>query len=533
MAKPVARRPATPPGPAHRRGTAMALLAAIVVLTVIVFAPLASFEFVEWDDPENLVRNAYLALPWSEAVGHFWGHFHFGSYIPVTRSLWASLWRISSDPGLFHLANLAVHLANVLLLYGLLGRLGFGMWGAGAGALLFAIHPLPVEPVAWVTGMKALLSMAWMLAGLLLSIEVLRPRPGARPAAPFGWATACFALAMLSKATAVLAPLLVVVIGLGLGASWRRMLPLVALWVALAVPIVIATRLAEAQVSVVTEVPLGSRPLIMADAYGFYLRKLVAPFALSPDYGRTPGRMMGDPMRYGHALAAVVVAALAVWAGRRRRWPAVAAAVFAVALLPVSGVVPFVYQNTSTVADRYMYFAMIGPSMALAWALDTWRGRVPRAVAAAVLLALAVLSARQAPIWRNTTTLFEQVLSVNPRSAIAHNNLGIVVGRQGRLDEAIHRFRAALALEPTLSDAHNNLGFTLYMKGHPDSAITECRAAVRAFGRNAQARKNLGLLLSAYGDPEEAKLHLREAIRLAPFDTTSRGALQRLDARGR
>ena len=528
------KAPSRPPsGPSGAR--VVATITLVLAVTVCVFAQVATFEFVQWDDPSNVSQNPYLALPFAEAVGHFWRHLHFGSYIPVTRTLWVMLWKLSPQPGVFHVANLVVHLANVLLVFVLMRRLGLAALGAGAGALLFAIHPVQVEPVAWVTGMKDVLGMFFTLLALTLAIPYLRPS-GATGAPPhttaIGLSTVCFMLAMLSKATAVTLPLLVIPLAFALGSSWRRVLPVAAVWAGLALPLVLATRAAESQVSNMLQVPLASRPLVMADAFGFYLVKLFVPLGLSPIYDRPPGVVMTDPMAYGFALVASGLAVLLVWSRRQSPWPAVAGAFFALALLPVSGLVTFVYQNTSTVADRYLYFAMLGPAIALAWGIGASRPTAAGwAAVGVVLLVLAGLSVRQVQYWRSDRALFERVLAINPRSAIGHNNLGLVLARQGRLDEAMRRFRVALEIQPTLANAHMNLGFALYLKGHPDSAIAESRAAVRAFPGGAQGRINLGLLLSRYGDPEEAKLHLREGLRLAPFDTAARGALERLESR--
>jgi hypothetical protein len=508
------------------------VIAILFGATAFVFWPVRHFEFVDWDDPDNISQNAYIRLPALQAIRYFWAHFYFASYIPLTRTAWTLLWHASPQPGSFHVANLLVHLGNVLLVFALLRQLRFSAVAAGGGALLFAVHPLQVEPVALATGMKDLLAMFFSLSALLLYLPWARVDEGEsiprKAVGVFALATACFLCAMLSKAAAVFLPLVAGILGLTVGGSWRRIGLSVAFWILLAVPCVQLTAMAESQTTVqLVPVPIWQRPWVALDAYGFYLYKLAMPFGLAPDHGRTPQWVLSHPPSPFVALPPAV-ALLLLW--RRSPWLRAAGAVFAASLVQVSGLVPFLHQNISTVADRYVYPAMLGAALAMA-AVITGAHRSRTAIAlCVVLLALAVASRIQVLHWRDTATLFEHGLRVNPRSSVAHTNLGVVRGKQRRLDEAYHHLRAAIQLNRRLPEAHGNLGHVLYLKGYPDSAIAEIREAIRLDPGLPWAHRNLGQLLGRYGNAAEAEWHLREALRLSPLDSAAAAALRTLQS---
>jgi tetratricopeptide (TPR) repeat protein len=556
----------TPRTPARREPSpwqGRAAIAIVLALTILVFRSVGGFDFVMWDDLKNVAENPYLRLPLPAAAAYFWTHFYYASYVPLTRTVWVALWQLSQEAGLFHLATLAFHLANVALVYALLRKLPFGAIAAGAGALLFAVHPVQVESVAWITALKDVLGTFFSLLALLLYVRHARIADDAARRSEairvYALATAAFVCALLSKASMVAVPLVAGILALALGRPLRRILPSIALWIGVTLPFVFVARLAERDILVTKFVPapIWVRPLVTADAYGFYLLKLIAPLRLAIDYGRRPELVLGTPFAFGAAAALVALAALLVAIRRRHPWLVTAAAIFAVGVLPVSGLVPFLYQNISTVADRYLYLAMLGPAIALAYAIDASRAAWVSIASAVALVVLAALSYQQAGHWRNTTTLFNQALRVNPKSwisninvgsgleehgrleeavthyraflanapaserHIAHYDLAVTLGKLGRRDEAIAHLRAALEISPDYADAHNELGHMLFLEGHRDSAIVEMREVVRLQPTNARAQRILGQVLQASGRTAEAEVHLREAARLEQRDSTA------------
>lgn len=534
--------------PARARALLMALIAAAVL---VVFGSTVRHGFVDWDDDIHLYDNPRLIPPSAEGLLKFWKAPYQKLYVPLTYTAWAAVaaaaraWKGGAgfDPAFFHAANVLVHAANAILVFLilelLLARAGppeerRRSLGALAGALLFAVHPLQVEPVAWATGMKDL------LAGFL-SLLALREHLRGRAVSAF----AAFALALLAKPSAVALPFVAAVVDVGLlrrapRSAARSLAP----WFLLAAAWVFVSRWAQPAEPELAG-PLWARPFIAGDALWFYLRKLAWPAALAPDYGRMPALQVRSPWLF----AAWIPAGALAWAAWRKGGVlACAFGVFAAGLLPVLGLAPFHHQLISTVADRYLYLSMLGPALALAWLVT---GPLAPGLAAAGLVALGALSFRQAAFWRDTGTIFERTLEVNPASASAlmnlgyglgkagdypramalyarlmalrpsgraRNNLGNILFWQGRIDEALAQYRLALdSREPSdVVDAHNNVGLMLSRKGDAAGAASHYAEALRLDPAYEKARNNLGLLLSSQGKTEEAEAQFRAALRAKP-----------------
>ena len=197
-------------------------------------------------------------------------------------------------------------------------------------------------------------------------------------------------------------------------------------------------------------------------------------------------------------------------------WLAAAAGVLVAGLLPVLGLVPFAFQAYSTVADRYMYIAMLGPALALAWGLTQLRQRWLAVGCVVVLGALGIGSMWQTRYWHDSVSLFEHALTVNPRSSVAHNTLGMVRAAQNRLAEATHYYTEALRLWPRNTQAYNNLGNALSRQGKTQEAIEQYTEALRFKPNSAQAHNNLGAALADQGRVAEAISHYTAALRLQP-----------------
>jgi tetratricopeptide (TPR) repeat protein len=326
-----------------------------------------------------------------------------------------------------------------------------------------------------------------------------------------------YVLAILAKPAAVVVPVVAFAVDVGLNrrsprASALRLLP----WLVLAAVAVVLAKTQQPDRLAGAATSLVARPLVALDALAFYAGKLVWPARLAIDYGRTPARVLASGAAYWTWLVpAAVVAALF-----RARWRrlTVAAAIFAAWLAPVLGLVPFAQQYTSTVADRYLYPAMLGVSLAVAAALAARRNVALRLGAGAIVTILAASSFVQSSRWRTSEALYRQALSVNPKSAAAHSNLASLLLADGQVEEAISHFDGALSSNPQYVPALIGNGNALVAGGRLPEAISELEEAVRVAPGLAEAHAHLAAALASAGRDDEAVQHLETAQRLRPDD---------------
>ena len=540
--------------PAHRGDGWGKILPMIILvfITVAVFWPVIDHQFLAYDDSVDVYKNPYLqARSWDNLM-HFWRYPYEGLYTPLTYTLYAlAAWTpalltanptevVVPDPRLFHSLNLLLHLLSVLTVWRILVLIlrhrrltGPGtniegkslplQWAACGGALLFAIHPIQVEPVAWVAGFKDVLFGLLSLVAIwhyLRYVDIKMQPSTDRPPHTrlhYGLATAAFVLALLAKPTAVVLPLIVWLLAAWCWrCSWRDQIAGLSVWVIIALAWGLLTRWVQPGTVLVFEPPVWARPLIAGDAVSFYLYKLVLPLGLGPDYGRSPQVLLEHGWMF---ITGLVPFALAGWLGFKRKklsWLVTAAGVFVISLLPVLGLISFGFQHYSTVADRYVYLAMLGPALALAWGLTLPKKKLAATCGAIVLGLFLLRSAWQIPYWHDTVTFFEHALQVNANSFLAHNNLGFVLAEQGQDVEAIDHLKEALRLEPESSITHLNLGSALERQGKSEEAIHHYNEALRIVPTYARAHTNLGVALAKQGQYDEAIEHHTEALRIEP-----------------
>jgi len=535
----------------------------LVLVPILIFGPAGKFGFVGWDDDIHVHNNRYLNPLTPENLLHFWRCPHEAMYIPMTFSAWALLGELSRaispggtafglNPSIFHYANLFFHICNVLLLFGLLklllggdektsGRLEAA---AGLGALLYGIHPLMAEPVIWISSLKDVLAGFFSLLALNLFIRyaraVARDRlfPGTFRNRRKRYATSSsifFALALISKASAV--PVLAIAWLLA-QFRWRsseltgRKSPLKALfhppfvllflWAGMALPVSFLAKFSERNIQLGYVAPFFTRILIALDGIAFYVYKLLLPFNLGIDYGRTPARVIAEGWICYSWIFPVLLTGFCLLAKHRRRWLSILGA-FVIGVLPTLGLVPHGYQAFSTVADRFLYVSMIAPSLALAWLFLRSRNRILDVGLVAIPFFCSILSFFQAKHWEGNTSLFRHAIRVNPHSHMAHYNLANALAEQNAPEEAIRHYRRALEIKPDYGWAHNNLGALLTKQGQPGEALRHYAAAFHLNPGNRQAYFNyysacndLGTLLAEKGDLAGARRYYGEAIRVKP-----------------
>ncbi|MFZ9596168.1 MAG: tetratricopeptide repeat protein [Bdellovibrionia bacterium] len=441
----------------------------LIILCLIVFGASLEFSFLAWDDDVNIVQNT-----WFES-GHFFDFLkkpYFGLYIPVPYLLWGFLYRsqIPPEPSLFHAVNLLIHCANTLQVFWLIHTLlketrqeshaktqlnSQLTLSAGIAASVFCIHPLQVEPVCWISGMRDLLSGFF---SLLACHGYVRGQKSRSHTARFGFESGVIIsslLALLCKPQAIILPLLLWTLGGSLGPHapsaqhrfskaqslslliWGTLLGLT-LWVN-----------HQAQSSYfVPPSPLINRPLLAIDALGFYVKKTLLPLQLSADYGRTPEQVMDDGLTLIHiVIFALTLAGLFCIRGRNRTI-LTGAQFFFLAFLPVLGLIPFGFQSTSTVADRYAYLPILGFSLLIGAILKQQNSKKLNLLALGLLAMTATLSFHRSSVWKEDSVFFTDMALKNPKSVSALLSLGNLKQKAGDSEEALRYFQRAHELKP-------------------------------------------------------------------------------------
>jgi hypothetical protein len=541
----------------------------LIGLTLLTFGRVVNDGFAPYDD-ELTIRDNPRMNPvqfTSDGVLWYWNNPAMSLYIPLTYTVWGAIAAASRvhgddptkfilDAGNFHVASLLLHMACVLLVFAILRRLLKRPWPAAAGALLYALHPLQVETVAWASGMKDLLSAALSLAAIWFYLRAVAPEIA--PVAPlpdpdeaiaprldwrfYSLALLCFILAMLAKPSAMMTPAILLIIdALLLRRGVERTVRTVVPFIALALPIAFIAR----SVQPGTGLPapeLWQRPVVAGASLAFYLQKLILPIGLTFDYGWRPVEMLHKTWFYGIAVIPLVLAIVVGMMRKRWPWVCAGALIFLAVLLPVLGFVPFKYQIHSTVGDHYVYFAMLGPALILAWGLSkvAKHTRIAMWITGAALLMLAVLSVRQLSFWHDEEATLRRTLAINPASDLALNNLGQIYVRKRDFPEAERLFKAAVASNPPdLIAPLTNLVIIYKLTGRPDDAIRAFYELKRANERLPEAKRveysddiffKAGLGAARIGHMTDAIRYFQEAVRVAPRDPRPKEALRQAQA---
>jgi protein O-mannosyl-transferase len=504
--------------------------------TVLAYLPALRGEFL-WDDL-NWNRAIGLLLRDPSGLWRIWCEpGALEQYYPLTgTSFWLDhrLWGDRTLP--YHLENVLLHALSAILLWQLLLRLEVP--GARLAAVIFALHPVMVESVAWITERKNTLSLPFFLGALLACGRWAgwwRDERAPHKAGAWVLALVLFAAALLAKITAFALPAIVLLLcWWKRGAiSWKRdvlpMLPFLALSV---VMVLVAHRLEVHQLAGSAPEKLMSWPerfVVAGRALWFYPGKLLWPAGLCPVYPRwSPDSGAWRQWLYP---ATAVTALIILWMKRARvgRGVVVAVLCFAGSLLPVLGFVDLSGMRDASVADRWVYLPSISllalAAAALAPARRSWVARL--AVGVGVIV-LAGLTWDQARLYANTRELWSATLRVNPACWSAHNNFGAVLLGEGDSDGAMAHFRRALELKPDYVSARSNLGSVLLKAGKTEEALEEFRLARAADPRDVETRRDIAAALRQAHKEDEAIVEYQEALRIDPRSVPVRQELGNL-----
>jgi len=484
----------------HRECLGMLL---VILAPLVVFSQVGGHAFLGYDDPINIFQNPRVTEGSLANLLYFWQGPALGLYIPLTYNFWLVIAKLTQllglsgsgeilSPILFHLANLLVHLGGTTLVYLILRELMDHGPAAIAGALLFALHPLQVEPVAWASGMKDLFSGFWSLMALWQYLRFCQEKRKPRRTTHYLLGFLALLLAMFAKPTAVMVPLLAALLGwLMLARPWRQVFIELTPWLLCVIPVVILTNRAQALAITVYQPLLWQRFLVAGDAVSFYLYKLLLPLNLGPDYGRLPELVLTQWWIYLTGTLPYLLAGVLLWKGSR---PNLAAAgLFVAPLIPVLGFLPFAFQEVSTVADRYLYLAMLGPAVGLALLWQQFqKQQTCRLSVAFMLVFLAITSTLQTSCWKNSLAFSSKAIKMNPRSWYSFLRYGIAQYSANHPEEAIRAFNQALAIKPDFTDALYGLGSVYYEQGNDEQAVAMFNKVILIDQVNVPAALGLG-----------------------------------------
>ena len=495
----------------------------LALATVLAYQPAWHARFI-WDDDVYVTNNTLLTAP--DGLRRIWFSLDSPSqYFPLVYSalrMERGFWGLA--PAGYHWVNLLLHACNALLLWRLLRRLGLP--GAWLAAALFALHPVQVESVAWVTELKNVLSLFFCLLAARSWLEFVEEGP--RRWWWYGAALCCQGLALAAKTTACtlpaalllmlwlkrrpirlarllqLAPFLVMGLAMGLVSMWWE-------------------RYHQFTTASTFSIGWTARLLIASRAVWFYAGKLAWPASLSFSYSRWH-TSVGNPLDWIW-LAGGIAAGGAILALRKRagRGPETAALYYVATLSPLLGFIMEYTFRYSFVADHYQYAASIGPLALAAAGLERLftrmgaAGRAARPLACAALLSLlGVLTWKQCGNYADSQTLWQATLRNSPDSFIARNNLSHALLEKGQVDEAIRLSRASLALEPDDPVGEINLGCALLQKGRLDESIEHSRRAVALQPNVPDAYYDIGQAYLKKGDMPAAITNFQLALQWRP-----------------
>ena len=532
--KPVRESSAAAPCPALFKA-----MMALTLLILVVYAQVVSFDFINFDDDDYVTDNRIVKAGIT-AVGAHWAFTSTSSsnWHPLTwlsHMLDCQIYALAA--GGHHATNVVLHIiaANLLLLF--LFRATGNLWPAAFVAAGFALHPLHVESVAWVSERKDVLSgVFWMLTMLAYLAYIREQGSGTRRALRYVFVLILLAFGLMAKPMLVTLPCVFLLLDVwplarrqvadatapSIGFLIAEKIPMLLL-VAVSCLITCRVQLEGGAIKSIAEFPLDIRLANAAIACVTYLWQTIYPANLAVFYPH-PGDAVNFSAAWAAAVLLVVVTVLAAIAYRRRPWVGTGWLWYLGTLVPVIG---FVHIGSASHADRYTYIPQIGIFIIAAWSVRRLLERRPQMARAFVLAVVLLMSAAtwlQLQHWRNSATLFQHTVDCTSNNDLAHNSLAVALS--GVDDEAaVFHYRETLRLNPNHAKAMISLSELCLRHGEVAFAILLCERAVALDRHNMKAQYNYGLALAANDQPGDAREQLELAVELDPHSADAHNYL--------
>ncbi len=513
----------------------MAISLFLIVATCLVYGQVLEFEFVQYDDTEYVTQNPQVkAGITSASIKWAFTSIHASNWHPLTwlsHMLDVTLYGL--NPGGHHLTSLLFHIANTLLVFFVFKKMTGALWPSAFTAALFALHPLHVESVAWVSERKDVLSAFFFFLTLgAYHNYVYHPTAGR-----YLGVILLFVLGLMSKPMLVTLPGVLLLLDVwplqradvahspkDSHAIFRK-----SVWWLLAekIPFFFLSGVSSAvtfyaqqhggAIKSLAFIPFSSRIANALTAYTGYLAKMLMPFDLAFLYPHPiviPGWKVG-----GAIMILASLSVLAVVKIKKNPYIFTGWFWFLGTLVPVIGLVQV---GSQAMADRYTYIPLLGIFLWMAWGWQDFVSRrrfshqITAFIAGLVIVLCMALTWRQAGFWKNSIPLFEHALEVTSGNFIAHYNLANVLAKQGRTEEAVLHYHQTISINPDFADAYINLGNVYQMQGQTGEALSQYLQAVKRIPENAGLHYNLGLVYEKQGEIEKAIAHFQKAVVLKP-----------------
>jgi protein O-mannosyl-transferase len=512
----------------------------LAAITFAVFSQTLRHGFVNYDDNDYVYENPMVAGGLTlKGIVWVFTHADCSLYHPLTMlSLMADSQLHGLHAGGYHLTNVLLHTASVILLFLILRQMTGALWRSAFVAAVFAIHPLRVESVAWVAERKEVLGgFFFMLTLGAYACYVRKPDSLDR----YLMVAAAFVLALLSKPTVVTLPFVLLLLDYWplnrfeppgpvqqpeyFGIPRRLILEKIPL-LALAAGACAMTVLAAGQwVTLNANTSMSSRIVTALVSYAVYLRQVVWPGGLAAFYPKPEKSYPFWTVAFSFLLLALVTEGVLTFQ-RKRRWLLTGWLWYLGMLTPMIGLVQM---GVFAHADRYTYLPQIGIYVAVTWLVAEWRVNrvVLGSLMAGVLAVLMVCAWQQTTYWQNSEVLWTHALACTTDNYVAHLNLGNALLQKGRVDDAIVHYQEVLKIKPRYADAHFDLGNALDQKGRTDEAISQYQEALEINPGDAEAHNNLGIALCRKGRVDEGIAQFQQALAINPGHAAARSNLQR------
>ena len=493
----------------------------LFALSIVLYARTLNYGFV-WDDERiHLTNNEQLM---KGDVKSFWEKPYSGMYIPVTYSTWTYATGFSTSgkglsPKPFHLINVITNSINCVLVFLLLLILFKNQTQAFFGSLLFLLHPVQVESVAWISEFRGLYSVFFSLLSMICVFRYLEKTSNFTlrsfiTSKQFTIASVLFALALLAKPSAVVLPFVIGILAWYFyKEKFKILLKALSIWILFIIPILLITRRSQPNELLYSSIPFWQRFFIAGDSLFFYLQKIIFPYPLAVCYGYTPELIVNNMFIY---FSTVLCFATAIFLFITRKSNPLLFSSFAVVLisvLPVLGLIPFEYQKHSTVADRYLYFGMLGLTLLIPLISERIKQHPwLRYAAGSILIIYMALNIKQTNTWKSEFTVWDNTLANYQNSAKVYYNRGVEYSKMGNFNNAISDYTECLKLQNNYRDALFNRANAYENINNSAAAFTDYNSYLlidqtdgSVYYKRAYLNYKTGNILEAISDAEKAE----------------------------